>query len=68
MSYYIQLDFDLTEDLGVRSVGIAYNDTGMPSDSILIKRIAIATLKALSMNSEDVQLQDILNGLNITKP
>jgi len=66
---YIDLVIILDDNLAIKSVTIDMNDTGLPSDSSLIKMVSVALLKSMQMNKESVGVQDILNELNIpTKP
>lgn len=58
---YIQLGLHLTEDLGLKSVTIDQNTTELESDSVLLKNVAVCILKAISLNSKDISLQDLLN-------
>ena len=62
---YVELGIFLTDDLGIKAVVIDQNETGLPSNSELIEKVCITLLKSLSLNKEDVQLQDLLNELNI---
>lgn len=63
----IELHITLNDQLGITGVIINYNDTGLPSDSNLIKLTAVALLKALRTNADDVAVQDLLNELNIKR-
>jgi hypothetical protein len=67
MGHVIQVQYVLNEDLGLKSVSIDINTTDLNSDSELIKKLAITVLKALSMNKEDVMVQDLLNDLGIER-
>lgn len=62
---YIQLGIHLTDELGIKSVTIDHNDTSLPSDSDLIKRVSMTVLKSLILNKEDVIVQDLINELGI---
>lgn len=62
---YIELGIFLTDDLGIKSIVIDQNDTGLESDSKLLKKVCIAILESLSLNKQDVEIQDMLNNLNI---
>lgn len=64
---YIDLVICMNDDLGIQSCVIDQNDTGLPSDSNLIKKVCITLLRSLSLNKEYVEIQDLLNELNITK-
>jgi hypothetical protein len=63
----INLQIWLTDNLGIKSVVIGDNTTGLPSDSNLIKEVGIALLQSISLNKESIQIQDLLNELNITR-
>ena len=65
--HIIQLTFNFTHDLGLRSFEYDVNTTGLPNDSELLKKISFTLLKALHMNNDDVQLQDMLFELGITE-
>lgn len=62
---HIKLTIGLTDDLGIKSCAIDYNDTGLQSNSELVKKVAFTLLRSYSMNKEDTALQDLLNELNI---
>jgi hypothetical protein len=62
---YIELGFDLTDELGIKSVLINHNDTELKNDSELLRSISIAILKALESNKESLTVQDLLNELGI---
>jgi hypothetical protein len=64
----IQLTFNLTDKLGLRSVEFDYNSTHLPNDSELITKVCFAAIKAVRLNKDDMQLQDLLNELNIGLP
>lgn len=55
----------MTEDLGIKSVAIDYNDTHLKDDGKLIELIAIALLKGLKANNDSIIVQDLLNELNL---
>ena len=61
----IRLEIILTDDLGIKSISIDQNETGLPSNSGLIRKVAIAVLQSISLNKESIQVQDMLNELNI---
>ncbi|GEM_PF-5796666 len=63
--HYIQLGIHLNEELGLKSVTIDHNTTGLPNDSELLKRVAMTILKAIVLNKESVAVQDLLNELDI---
>lgn len=62
---HIKLTIGLTDELGIKSVTIDYNDTELKSNSELVQRVAFTLLKAYSLNKDDMKLQDLLNELNI---
>jgi hypothetical protein len=64
---YIQLGIFLNDRLGITSVRIDHNDTGLNDDSNLIETVALTLLKSLSLNKESVQVQDLLNELGIER-
>jgi hypothetical protein len=66
---HIQLSLHLTEEekLGIKSVTINFNDTGLPSDSKLIELIALGLLKSIHMNKDSLELQDLLRECGIVK-
>lgn len=61
----IVLQLDISNDLGVKSVIIDYNDTGLPDDSNLIRKVAITLLKCLDQNEDSIKTADMLNELGI---
>jgi len=61
----IELDIVLTDDLGIKSCIINYNDTELPNNSYLIEKIAIGLLKAIYINKDDILIQDLLAELNM---
>lgn len=63
----ITLTFNLTDELGLKSIVFDYNDTGLPENSETLRKIAIATLKAISDNQESCGVQDLLNDLDIPR-
>ena len=65
-SKYIDLGFHFTEDLGLKAITFNHNDTHLPDDSKTLELIAIAMLKALHTNKQDMEIQDILNHFNIS--
>jgi hypothetical protein len=67
MPYYIQLGVKLNDNLGLTHVTVDINTTDLPSDSKLVKEVAIALLKALKSNKDSVQVQDLLNELGIAR-
>ena len=58
----------MDDKLSLTSLTIDANTTELPSDSKLVKNIAIALLKSIAVNKEDLGIQDLLTELNITKP
>lgn len=62
---YIQIGIYLTDDLGIKKVVIDENNTHLPSDSELLKRVSKTILKSLGINEESVKVQDLLSELNI---
>lgn len=66
-SHYIQFGIHLNDKLGIQSATIDANTTDLPSNSELIKKVAIGLLKSLHLNKEDVMLQDLLNELDIKR-
>lgn len=63
----INLSLILNERLGLKSVTINYNDTDLPSDSELIRKVSITLLKSLSLNKDTIIVQDLLNELGIER-
>ena len=64
---HIILDFKFTDDLGLKSTVIDYNDTDLNNDSDLLRMIAFTLLKALHINKDDIVLQDLLNEIGIKR-
>ena len=64
---HIQLRFVIGNDYSLKSVIFDYNDSGLPSDSALLKNLAMAMLKSLVKNKESIAVQDLLNELDIEK-
>lgn len=64
---YIEIGIVLNDELGVKSAIIHQNDTELPSNSELIKKVCITLLKSLSLNKQDLELQDMLIELNINQ-
>ena len=64
----IQLTFELSDDLGLKSITFDYNDTKLPSSSETLGNIAIAILRAIEVNKDDLVIQDLLSELGIKKP
>ena len=61
----IILTFELTDDLGIKSIAYDYNDTELPSNSESLGKIAMAIIKSISLNKDSLIVQDLLNELNI---
>jgi hypothetical protein len=64
---YIQLGLFFNDKLGLKSVRIEHNDTGLPDDSKLLERVAFTLLKAIRINEDSVKVQDLLNELGIER-
>ena len=64
---YIKLGLFFNDELGLKSVRIDHNDTGLPDDSVLLKRVALTLLKAIRINEDSVKVQDLLNELGIER-
>lgn len=64
----IQLSISLSDDLGLKAIVYDYNDTELPSNSETLGNIAIAILKSLHLNKDDLLIQDLLNELDISRP
>lgn len=64
----IQLSISLSDDLGIKAIVYNYNDTELPSTSETLGNIAIAILKSLHLNKDDLLIQDLLNELDISRP
>lgn len=62
---HIILSIELSDELGIKSVTLTHNDTGLKSDSELIKQVAYTILRSYSANKEDVIIQDLLNEVGI---
>jgi hypothetical protein len=54
------------EELALKSVLIDKNETGLTSNSELVKIAAINMLKSFYLNKDDLLVQDLLRELNIT--
>jgi hypothetical protein len=63
----IQLTFNLSEDLAMKSIVYSYNDTDLPSNSETLGNIAIAMLRSLNLNKDDLIVQDLLIELDIKR-
>lgn len=63
----VQLSIGLTDKLGIKQIVFDHNDTGLESNAELLKRIAIALLKGLELNKDDILIQDLLSDLGIRK-
>lgn len=66
MPPHIELRINLNEELGITSVLIMHNDTGLKSDSILISKVSEALIKAVDINKNDCKLQDMLQDFDIS--
>lgn len=64
---FIQLTVTMDDEYVLKYVSVDLNTTDLPSDSKLVKQIAIAILKSLKLNKDDIMIQDLLNELNIKK-
>jgi hypothetical protein len=60
----IMLIFD--DDLGLKSVKITHNDTGIESNHHLLQQIAWCLLKSLTINKDDLDFKEELFKLGIT--
>lgn len=65
---YINIGITLTDELVLKSVVIYANDTGLESDTNLIRLLSFALLKSLHLNKEDLELQELLRKYGISKP
>lgn len=63
---HIELRINLNEELGITSVLIMHNDTGLKSDSNLISKVSEALIKAVDINKNDCKLQDMLQDFDIS--
>jgi len=63
----IQISISLSDDLGIKAIVYNYNDTELPSNSETLGNIAIAILKSLHLNKDDLLIQDLLNELDISR-
>ena len=61
----IVISFEITEDNKLKSTTFEFNDTPMKSDSDTLMKLLFTGLKALSINREDVKIQDMLNDIGI---
>ena len=57
----IQITFNLTDELGIKSIVIDQNDTGLPNNTDTIENLAFALYKVIKVNRQDLQIQDILH-------
>jgi len=62
---HISITLNMTDDLGIQSVTIDYNDTNLPDNGELLELISKALLKGLAMNNDKIVVQDLLNELNL---
>jgi len=65
MSKTISLIINCSDELGITSIVYSYNDTGLPSNSETLGKIAITILKSLRLNADSLLVQDLLNELDI---
>lgn len=63
----VQLTFVIRDDNALHSVVFDNNDTGIPSDSNLLRNLAITLLKSIALNKEDCEIQDVLNQYDIKR-
>lgn len=59
----ITLSISLDENTGIRAIVFANNDTPLPSNSETLKKIALTILEAISINHDELQIQDVMNDL-----
>lgn len=66
---YLELGIELSDELALKSIIFHCNETGIEGSARLLRLLAIALLKSIEMNKEDIELQDILfkNGISIEK-
>lgn len=64
-SHIISLAVHLNEDLGITSVTISNNTTGLPSDSTLIKLVAVTLLESIRLNKDELVVSDLLSELGM---
>lgn len=65
---HINFTIELSDELGIKVVSITHNDTGLKTDSELVKTVAFNLLKSFIVNKDDVLLQDLLREANIPYP
>lgn len=65
MNKTLVIQFNFNEDLGLASLQIIHNDTGLDSDSLLIKHLGVCLIKSVNENQESLVLQDLLNATGI---
>ena len=63
----VWLAINLDKELKIKTVSINHNDTGMDNNSQLIKDLCFTLLKSMTLNKDDIQVQDLLNELGIKK-
>jgi hypothetical protein len=56
----LQIHFEFTEELVLKKVVFLHNETGIEESPVLMRQLAICLLKRISLNKEDIELQDIL--------
>ena len=61
----LTITLNFTDDLGLKSCGIDYNETGLPDNSKLLEKAAFVILRSLYQNEDSVAVQDLLNELDI---
>ena len=61
----ITISFEITEENKLKSTTFEFNNTSMKSDSETLMKLFYTGLKALTINSEDVKIQDMLNDVGI---
>lgn len=61
----LTISFEFTDDLGLKGLEFVENETNLPSDSKLLKRLAICILKAVDLNPEEMSTHDLLVELGI---
>ena len=64
----IQLNFNISDDGGLKSITFSYNDTELPDNSTTLKLLAESVLASLKLNHDDIIVQDLLNDLDIKAP
>lgn len=62
---HLIISFEFNEELGLQSLEFIENETNLPNDSKLLKRLAICILKSVELNPEDMSTHDLLVELGI---